>query len=178
MSVGLPERYVIVVGAISPRKRQAEIAQALRGVCPLVAVGGWNGPGGRKEHFAQAVQETGGQWLGEIHQRSELNGLISGADALVHLSEAEGQSLAVMEALSLGTRCLLSDIPQQIELAERWPDQISIVGGVDEVVDALRSPVQSTFTPAEIPTWDEVAADLEMIYESIEAPKLLWDERS
>lgn len=173
----LPERYAIVVGSVSPRKRQAEIAGVLVGVAPLIVVGGWDGPVEERDRFARAVEATGGAWLGELRERVEIDGLIAGADALVHLSEAEGQSLAVLEALALGTRCVLSDLPQQRELAGRWPSLVSIVSDNAGVVAALERPADPHIEPADVPTWDDVAGEIETVYAGLSGQRLLWSER-
>jgi len=176
----LPDRYAIVVGAVSARKRQREIAAALTGVVPLVAVGGWEGPAAERDRFAAAISATGGAWLGEIAARELVDGLIAGAAALVHLSDAEGQSLAVLEALALGTRCVLSDIPQQRELAARWPDLVTIVGDEAAIVGALapRAGVASAAPRhAAVPSWDDVADELAGLYDRLDGPPRLWSER-
>ncbi len=179
LSVALPERYAISVGAVSPRKSQARLAATLAGAVPLVVVGGWEGGGeDRRQGFARMVEATGGVWLGELREREEIDGLIAAADALVHLSGAEGQSLAVLEALALGTRCLLSDLPQQRELAARWPGLVEIVVGDAELLEALRHPPPPRREPAAVPSWDEVAARLEAVYAGLSGRPRLWGERA
>jgi glycosyltransferase involved in cell wall biosynthesis len=173
----LPDRYAIVVGAVSPRKRQRELAAALTGVMPLMVVGGWDGPAAERDRFTAAVAATGGAWLGEIGERELVDGLIAGATALVHLSDAEGQSLAVLEALALGTRCVLSDIPQQRELAARWPDLVTIVGDEAAIAGALARDVDAT-SRAQVPSWDDVAGQLAGLYDRLDGPPRLWSERA
>jgi len=177
----LPERYAIVVGAVGERKRQAAIARALAGTLPLVVIGGWDGPQGRREDFARLVEATGGAWLGELHDRATVLGLVAEAEALVHLSDAEGQSLAVLEGLALGTPCVLSDLPQQRELAQRWPGRVAIVREDEGLGDALgRLRGATSNRPAvepPIPSWDDVAARVEDVYAAIDAPPRLWGDR-
>lgn len=175
----LPERYAIVVGAVSERKRQAEIARALAGALPLVVVGGWDGPRSGREEFARLVRATGGLWPGELSDRATVLGLIAEADALVHLSDAEGQSLAVLEGLALGAHCVLSDLPQQREIAQRWPRAVTIVEAGDELPGALARLPHGDQHPVQppIPSWDEVAAAVEAVYAGIDAPPRLWGDR-
>jgi glycosyltransferase involved in cell wall biosynthesis len=174
----LPDRYAIVVGAVSERKRQAAIARALAGSIPLVVVGGWDGPEHGRESFARLVAATGGAWLGELSDRSTVLGLVARADALVHLSDAEGQSLAVLEGLALGTPCVLSDLPQQRELARRWPANVAIVERDEQLAGALTglSPERRPVEPP-VPSWDEVAAAVEEVYAGIDGPPRLWGDR-
>jgi glycosyltransferase involved in cell wall biosynthesis len=173
----LPDRYAIVVGAVSARKRQRQIAAALTGVVPLMVIGGWDGPAAERDRFAATIAATGGAWLGEIGERELVDGLIAGATALVHLSDAEGQSLAVLEALALGTHCVLSDIPQQRELAARWPDLVTIVGGEAAIAGALARDADVTGR-ADVPGWDDVAGQLAGLYDRLDGPPQLWSERA
>jgi glycosyltransferase involved in cell wall biosynthesis len=177
LGVPLPERYAIVVGAVSERKRQAEIARALADVLPLVVVGGWDGPESQREPFRQTVEATGGAWLGELTDRATVLGLVARAAALVHLSDAEGQSLAVLEGLALGTPCLLSDLPQQRELAQRWPVNVTIVESDDELATAVRGLPDAVPTPP-IPSWDDVATEVEAVYDGIDSPPRVWSARA
>jgi glycosyltransferase involved in cell wall biosynthesis len=175
----LPDRYAIVVGAVSDRKRQAEVARALAGSEPLIAVGGWEGPSGDRERFDRLVTATGGRWLGEIGERRIVDGLIAEATALVHLSEAEGESLAVLEALALGTPCVLSDLPQQRELALRWPRAVTIVADSAAVAGALAD-LPATVAPLDppVPSWEDVARSLAAVYASLDGPPRVWGDRA
>jgi glycosyltransferase involved in cell wall biosynthesis len=175
----LPDRYAIVVGAVSERKRQAAIARALAGTLPLVVVGGWDGPERGRQRFVDLVRATGGVWLGELSDRTTVLGLVAAADALIHLSDAEGQSLAVLEGLALGTPCLLSDLPQQRELALRWPGAVTIVERDEQLAGALDRARMDDLGPVEppIPSWDDVAAAVEAVYDSIAAPPRVWGGR-
>jgi glycosyltransferase involved in cell wall biosynthesis len=125
------------------------------------------------------VHATGGAWLGELSDHATVLGLVARADALVHLSDAEGQSLAVLEALSVGAPCVLSDLPQQRELARRWPGAVTIVGSDDELAGTLERPPSADRRPVQppVPSWDEVAADVEAVYADIDKPPLLWGDR-
>lgn len=161
---GLPEPYVLLVGTVSRRKRQAETVAALgRAGLTAVVVGGIDGATVDRTAFEAVVRRAHAQWLGELDDRAVLGALLRGATALIHLSEAEGQSLAVLEALSVGTPVVASALPTNLELAKRFPDLIRIVHAGDKlrsVVDSL-PPVQES---ANIPTWDDVAVRLEAEY--------------
>jgi glycosyltransferase involved in cell wall biosynthesis len=175
----LPDAYVVTVGAVSRRKRQLAIARELAGEVPYVVVGGWDGPPNDRPEFEAAVDATGGRWLGEVHDTRRLLSIVRGARALVHLSDAEGQSLAVLEALALGTPCVLSDLPQQRELAARWSAYIRIIPDGGSVSSALAGFDEPGGPQPQIPTWDDVAAALEPVYQRAMAagPARVWSAR-
>jgi len=164
---GLPERFVLLLGTVSARKRQREIVDALAaaGGWPLVVAGGWDGPPDGREAFAAAVARTGGTWLGEVAP-GVARAVLGRAAALVHLSGAEGQSLAVLEALADGTRVIASPLPAQRELAARHPGWVELVDGPEEVPAALGRAAPAQDAPS-IPTWDDVAAQVERVYRSV-----------
>lgn len=174
----LPKDFVVTVGAVSPRKRQPQIAAGLREVMPYVVIGGWDGPPDGRDEFEATVAATGGIWLGEVTDRRTVLGIIAAARAMVHLSEAEGQSLAVLEALAVGTHCVLSDLPQQRELATDWPAHVSIVQADGDLAATVRAVPERSGVRAEIPTWDDVAAGLEGVYrDAMQKPARLWNAR-
>ena len=74
-----------------------------------------------REAFAAAVDRAGGLWLGELSDQPTVRAVVRAASALVHLSAAEGQSLAVLEALAEGTPVAASPLPANRELERRYP---------------------------------------------------------
>jgi glycosyltransferase involved in cell wall biosynthesis len=163
---GLPGRYAVLLGTVSVRKRQAETVAALAGsgVAPVV-VGGFDGTTAERSAFERAVAAAGGRWLGEVHDAPTVRALLRGAEALVHLSGAEGQSLAVLEALAEGTPVIASPLPANLELAALHPGWVRLVETHAEVRGAL------TQRPAgalpRVPSWDDVAGSLDAIYRSV-----------
>jgi glycosyltransferase involved in cell wall biosynthesis len=161
---GLPDRFVLLAGTVSPRKRQQEIVEALAPArTPAVVAGGFDGTEAERAAFEASVARAGATWLGELPPQA-MPGLLARSRALVHVSRAEVQSLAVIEALAAGTRVVASRIPSHEELAARHPGRVRMVERLEElpaVVDALDEPPG---TPAAVPTWDEVAEQLERVY--------------
>jgi len=162
---GLPEPYVLLLGTVSVRKRQAETVAALADTpfAPVVA-GGFEGTVAERASFERALAAAGGVWLGELGDAATVRATLRGAGALVHLSSAEGQSLAVLEALAEGTVVIASPLPGNAELAARYPGWVRIVAGPDGLRDALGAAPNEA--PPGIPTWDDVAGWLEPIYRS------------
>ena len=104
--------------------------------------------------------------------------LIAEAAFLVHLSDAEGQSLAVLEALALHTPCLLSALPQQREMAARWPDAITLVEDDGDLAARLRQPLRQIPPGSiQVPTWDDVAGELLGLYAGLDEAPRVWSAR-
>ena len=162
--LGVPEPYVLLLGSVSARKRQADTVRALAGA-PVTAVvaGGFDGSAAERAAFESAVAQSGARWVGEVPP-ARVRALVRGARALVHLSAAEGQSLAVLEALAENTPVIATPLPANVELAARHPAHVRLVDGLEELpaaVGGLRAPDG----PApRIPSWDDVAERLEALY--------------
>lgn len=161
---GVEPGYVLLLGAVSARKRQAEVVRAL-GACGIRCVVAGGAEEGEAA-FAQVCADAGAQWLGEVPDRARVAALLRDAQALVHLSTAEGQALSVLEALSVGTPALLSPIPPHRELADRFPEHVRLVEGPGDLATALAD-LPPGPGPAAVPTWDAVAARLEDVYAAL-----------
>ncbi len=162
--LGVPEPYVLLLGSVSARKRQADTVRALAGA-PVTAVvaGGFDGSAAERAAFESAVAQSGARWVGEVPP-ARVRALVRGARALVHLSAAEGQSLAVLEALAENTPVIATPLPANVELAARHPAHVRLVDGLEELpaaVGGLRAP-DGPAPP--IPSWDDVAERLEALY--------------
>ncbi len=160
----LPSGYVLLLGSVSARKNQLATVAALgQAQIPTVIAGGFEGDRHERAEFETAVKRADAHWLGEVRDRAVVAGLLRGARALVHLSLAEGQSLAILEALSVGTPAVLSSLPANRELGRSYPDLVRLVTAPEDVAHALGDlPVRAQ--PAPIPTWDEIASRLEAEY--------------
>lgn len=165
----LPSRYVVLLGTVTKRKRQLETVAALEGsgVQPVV-VGGYEGTDAERAQFERAVDAADGVWLGEIFDAGVIRAILARADALIHLSEAEGQSLAVLEALSVGTPVICSPLPSHTELAQRYPEFVSICASLDQVPVLSQRPRPIAPLP-DIPTWESVADELIEAYTELVA---------
>ncbi len=111
---GLPERYLLFVGALEPRKNLPTLLEAVRGLHaevadapPLLLVGpsGWGPAPDLSRLPAGAVAAVG------YLATNQLRSLVAGASALCFPSFYEGFGLPPLEALAAGTQVVASDIP-------------------------------------------------------------------
>jgi glycosyltransferase involved in cell wall biosynthesis len=121
---GLPERYLLFVGSIEPRKNLATLAAAWRRTSArkqgvkLVVVGG----AAHKAVFkvansrAEALDDPAIYQLG-FFSDEHLPALYQGADALVLPSLAEGFGLPILEAMACGTPVICSNTTAMPEIA-------------------------------------------------------------
>ena len=157
--------FALALGAVTPRKQIAEAARALAGQLPLVVAGRFAGEPAALAAWERAVADTETVWLGEVPDPAAVAALQDRAAALVHLSRAEVQSLAVIETLARGTPAILSDIPSHRELAGHHPAHVRVVKRAADVPAAIRSLQKAPpGKPPAIPTWDDVAIELERVY--------------
>lgn len=110
----LPERYLLFVGSVEPRKGLPGLLRALRllhdadpGTPPLVLAGppGW-GPA-----LETAALPAGAVLTAGYLDTAELRRLVAGAAALVYPSVYEGFGLPPLEAFAAGTPVVASDLP-------------------------------------------------------------------
>ncbi|MGO1055853.1 glycosyltransferase family 4 protein [Crossiella sp. CA198] len=120
--LGLPERYVLAVGTVEPRKGIDVLIEAMARPdapeLPLVLVGppGWGGVsvGELARRHGLAAERL--VVLGRISDR-ELSVVLGRATVLAAPSRAEGFGLPVLEAMAAGVPVVHSDAPALAEVA-------------------------------------------------------------
>ncbi len=123
---GLPERYVLYVGTIDPRKDLARLRAAYELLPPDLADDSALVFSGRTnrgaERLARELRRPGRRGhiisLGYV-PRETLPALYSGASVFVYPSRYEGFGLPVLEAMSCGTPVIVSGTPALAELVEQ-----------------------------------------------------------
>lgn len=167
---GLPQdAFALLLGVVSSRKRQAEVVRSLADAAPVVVAGDFAGTPQERRVWDLAVERSGATWLGHVSDAATVAALTRAAGALVQWSSAETQSLAVIEALSLGTPVVVSDLPSHRELAAAHPAHVRVVDATEGLAPAViellaRSP---TGPEPQIPSWHDVAAQLERVYRDV-----------
>jgi len=133
--------YLLFVGRLVPEKRIEDI---IRAYC-------------RKEHKFRLVivgdsavgTEQYGEFVKTLAKKrnpvlfagyqfgSNLEEFYSNARAFVTASELEGLPLTLLEALSFGLPCIVSDIPPHKEILEYQPELVFSTGSVDALSDLM-----------------------------------------
>jgi glycosyltransferase involved in cell wall biosynthesis len=139
----LPERYVLAVGTIEPRKGIDVLIDAMSRFDgpPLLLAGqpGWGGvdPSGRAVRLLGRVSDT------------ELGALLRGASVLAVPSLAEGFGLPLLEAMAAGVPVVHSDAPALVEVAGGAGITVPR-GDAGALADALREVLGSPARAAEL----------------------------
>jgi len=115
-----PQEYILTVGRIVPRKGFHHLIKAFRCIetdLKLVIVGG---PLNKNAYGSYLIKLTKNDerivFLGPVYD-ALLTEIFSNPVAYVHPSESEGQSVALLEALSYGNCVVASDAPESVEVA-------------------------------------------------------------
>lgn len=162
---GLPQRYVLAVGALEPRKAPDVLLAAWRRAraqgldAELVFAG--NG------RLADGLREDGVHVLGSVAQ---LGGLYAGAVALAMPSRLEGFGFPPLEAALAGTPSVVSDLPVLRETLGADGAHFVPVDDVEALADALLNVDPAVATraraSAERFTWERAADDLHAVLEA------------
>jgi glycosyltransferase involved in cell wall biosynthesis len=143
---GIPQRYLLFVGTLDPRKNVADLVQAHRLLrrddpsTPVLVLAGAAGVS------ALAFGPDDVVWPGYVPQ-ADLRSLTAGAAALVLPSRYEGFGLPALEALACGIPVVTTDIPVMREVTGGLAEYVP-VGDVSALAEALRRTLAANETDA------------------------------
>jgi glycosyltransferase involved in cell wall biosynthesis len=154
----LPERYVLTVGTLEPRKGLEALIRGLgRGSAdvPLLVVGpeGWGGVDVAAVAADAGLPEGRVRVLGTVPD-ADLAVLMSRASVFAFPSIAEGFGLPVLEAMSFGTPVIHSDAPAVAEVALDAGLSVPLDGDDygDRFADAVRALLEDESLAARLST--------------------------
>jgi glycosyltransferase involved in cell wall biosynthesis len=168
--LGLPERFVLFLGTLEPRKNLPRLILAMREVnrdltesLPLVVVGasGW---GPQSTELAAQAADLDLRWLGFVADE-DLDAVYAAAAVMAYPSEWEGFGLPVAEAMVQGTPVVTSQGTSTEEVAGGAavlvdPGDVSdIARGIHEALNPSRAAelARSGQLRAAQMTWDATA---------------------
>lgn len=175
----LRNSYILFVGRLSREKGLHYLIPAFREVktdLKLVIAGQGYDKNYNNELFKLASGDERVRFAGFAQGRL-LDELFSNALIYVQPSEFEGLSIALLEAMSYGNCCLVSDIPENIEAIDqagftfRSQDVNDLTGKIRFLLDN-RSDIDAKSQQAISRvkanyTWDSVTDKIERLYESV-----------
>ena len=148
LRLGIPDRYVLMVGTIEPRKNHLTAFDTIQIInervkVPLVVAGkpGW----GFDEVLAQSADlEQGGVVIRLDHvAESDLPGLYASASSLLYPSWTEGFGLPVLESLAAGTPVVTGTAPALREVGGafvHYMDPADPQGMADILLSIIEAP--------------------------------------
>lgn len=160
--------YLICVGTVGPRKSQLQLARRWGPEHPrLLFAGPMQDGWANRDEFLELVRAKANMdYLGPV-ARGELWDIQASAKATVSASEVEGESLAVLDSLRLGTPVAVRTSAASSALHERFGGGIVAHSDVDALVAHLGRQTEFPRVVERPPTWDDVARRLLSIYCSI-----------
>ncbi len=187
---GLPDRYLIHVGTIEPRKNLTRLVEALQRLrdegltIPLVVAGG---KGWLYDEFFRRLEEL--EMRDTVHfpgyvPSADLPALYSGATAAVMSSVYEGFGLPVLEAMACGTPVVssqASSLPEFGGEAARYFDPYDVeamaatIGTVWSDGELRGEMRQRGLAQAAKFSWEQAAEETLAVYASIVAPSARVD---
>ncbi|HEY0871463.1 MAG TPA: glycosyltransferase family 1 protein [Acidothermaceae bacterium] len=134
---GIPQRYLLFVGTLEPRKNVHDLVQAHRLLrrddpsIPMLVLAG-----AASSSSAVAFNPDDVVWPGYVRQ-GDLRSLVAGAAALALPSRYEGFGLPALEALACGVPVVTTDIPVLREVTGGLAAYVP-VGDIPALAEALR----------------------------------------
>jgi glycosyltransferase involved in cell wall biosynthesis len=157
--------YLLCVGRLEQYKGIQHAIRALVDLPEYDLVVAGSGPYG--DDLRQVARETGVddqvEFVGFVPEE-DLPSLYAGAAVYISLSSFEAYGITVAEALAAGTPCVVREVGALID----WTDRLDCVG-VDlyRIADGVREAAGRAAPSESLPTWNDVAEDVDDIYERV-----------
>jgi glycosyltransferase involved in cell wall biosynthesis len=181
--LGLPDRYLLCVGTLEPRKNLLLLLRAycslpdnLRTRCPLLVVGGWGWNTAELAEYLQAeARHRGVRHLGYVRDE-DLAAVYNGARALVFPSLYEGLGLPPLEMMACGGAVIASTAAAVVETVgarawlidpydvDGWRAALARAITDDDWLQTLRRGVTEVARPF---TWERCAAETLQVYRAV-----------
>ena len=170
---GLPEGvpdapFALMLGNVSSRKRQAEVLAAAAGSLPFVVAGGFEGSEAERAAWLDVVSRHGATWLGEVGDRGGRAGTRGGRDRARALQRGRGPEPRAARVPGGGHAGGRERHPRPPGAGGALPRARARRGrGRRDRRPARAAALAPGACPAPVPTWDDVARDLDAVYATV-----------
>jgi glycosyltransferase involved in cell wall biosynthesis len=159
---GEPGDYLLVVGAVTPRKNPLAAAFAAQRLGKRLIVAGPI----KDEALADKLRALGAELRGYV-TKDELVRLYRGAEVLLFPSRYEGFGLPPLEAMACGTPVVCSPDPALRELgvgAALFATDDELAGAVETILGDREAYVRASLARARAYSWQETARRVKDVY--------------
>ena len=139
--MGVSRPFVLFLGRWVPEKGVTTLLEAFRrteGDAQLVVAGGGTHTGSYERAIRDLASRDSRVVLVGPRFGAEKTALLRSAKAFVLPSSLEGMPIALLEAMDQGTPCIVSDIPENLEVVRSEQETTSLVFRCDDVDDLAR----------------------------------------
>ena len=171
--------WMFAAARVDPTKGAQDLIRAYREIerrPPLLVLGDLYHAPGFEEELRRLAEGIDVRFVPRLDDKAAVLGLVRLAEIFVFPSRLEGMSMMLLEALSVGTPTLASDIPENLAVLseDAWTFRAGDVGdlgaglsrlrGMDAVVRGERSAALRLWVHERY-AWDEIARRYEALYE-------------
>jgi glycosyltransferase involved in cell wall biosynthesis len=175
-----PEQYLLFASRLVPEKGADILIRAFRSLdtdCKLLVAGDAHGEEAYKRHLLELAGGDPRIVFAGYVEGDLLEELFSNALVYVQPSQIEGLSIALLEAMSYGNCCLVSDIPENLEAigGQGWTFRNGEVRSLadrlqwlmDHPDEARQSADKAKHRVAAQYAWDDIADRFEAMYSDL-----------
>ena len=174
------DEYILFLARIVPEKGVHYLLEAFAKINSdkkLVIAGGSSHTGGYMTEIARLAEKDSRVVMTHFVQGRQLEELFSNAYCFVLPSDIEGMAISLLEAMSYGNCCLVSDIPENIEVVKEYAISFE-KGNVKDLQRVLEYLIENPHIVQKYKNesqeyicskfnWDDVAAKTLKIYQDL-----------